>query len=549
MAKKKGVAEQQPEQFPEFNLLDSPWIPAWIGSESVELSLSDVFVKSTEIGTLVGETDTQNIALLRFLLAILHAVVGNGTWQSAAFREILEDAYDPDDLDPQELWEVMWEKKKIPLATIQRYLAEYRERFWLFHEERPFYQVAGLDKGTEYEAKKLNGQILESGNKLRLFQVRSGNEKDSLRYAEAARWLIHHMAFDDSSGKPSVRASKNESGESSPKMESVGVGWLGQLGILYVLGDTLLETLLLNLVLQPQSSTWKEYGTERPAWAEPIVRTGERVLIDVPDNLSQLYTLQSRRMLLTRENGKVTGYRQIGGDIVRKEDDIRVEPMTAWNQNAKVSKDRPRAFYPLRHNPNRLLWRNLSSVINLQGDTIPSVIRWLHSVAYDKPIQMQAVGVVYGDKNSSVADYFSDKLNFQGLLLRDEFQDKRVSLFALIERTDKMVSCLKPFAIEVSIASGGDERTNRASDFMIDTYQSLDGKFRLWLSAFGADEGVREQDWLTAVRNEILRVAEEAIQEAGISAIIGRTAKERHYSAVTALDGLKYRLNKRLKEG
>src|SRR5690606_5216521 len=112
------------------------------------------------------------------------------------------------------------------------------DRFWLFHPERPFYQVAGMGKATDYSAAKLNGELAESGNKIRLFASRGGPAKGWLSYAESARWLLYVNGFDDTSAKPKRKG-----------LPSPGAGWLGKLGLVQAVGDNLFETLLLNLVL------------------------------------------------------------------------------------------------------------------------------------------------------------------------------------------------------------------------------------------------------------------------------------------------------------
>ena len=68
-------------------------------------------------------------------------------------------------------------KSGCPKRPILDYLTAWRERFWLFHPERPFYQVLEAQIGTEYGAKKLNGEVSESENKYRLFQSYGGTRK------------------------------------------------------------------------------------------------------------------------------------------------------------------------------------------------------------------------------------------------------------------------------------------------------------------------------------------------------------------------------------
>ena len=218
-----------------FNLLDEPWMLVMNRDGVTEkTSLTDAFARAGEWRRLAGELPTQNAALLRLMLAVLHTVVSR-------YDEAGEEAPVESPWDALGRWERIWTERRFPMEVIRGYLAGYRDRFFLFDPERPFYQVPDIGKGTEYTAAKLNGELSESNNKVRLFPQRSGRAKALLEYDEAARWLIHLNAFDDTSGK------KADSGiQVTP-----GAGWLGKLGLVMAEGDNLFETLMLNLVLLP----------------------------------------------------------------------------------------------------------------------------------------------------------------------------------------------------------------------------------------------------------------------------------------------------------
>ena len=73
---------------------------------------------------------------------------------------------------------------------------------------------------------------------------------------------------------------------------------------------------------------------EKPLWESDAVRREERTEIPFPDNLAELYTLQSRRVFLERENDTVIRYYLIGGDFFQKENAF-MEPMTVWRTPKK----------------------------------------------------------------------------------------------------------------------------------------------------------------------------------------------------------------------
>ena len=156
----------------EFNLLEEPWIRVRRPDCTVEeVSLSDALLCSHEYADLAGELPTQDVAVLRLLLAVL---------QTVFYRVDLEgrDAPLQEEDDALERWGLLWERRRLPEKPIREYLDAWRDRFWLFHPERPFYQVNEAQIGTEYGAEKLNGEISISKHKDRLFLSYSGTEKD-----------------------------------------------------------------------------------------------------------------------------------------------------------------------------------------------------------------------------------------------------------------------------------------------------------------------------------------------------------------------------------
>ena len=59
----------------EFNLLDEPWVRVLCPDCTVrEVSLTDALLRAHEYKALAGELPTQDVAVLRLLLAVLHTV-------------------------------------------------------------------------------------------------------------------------------------------------------------------------------------------------------------------------------------------------------------------------------------------------------------------------------------------------------------------------------------------------------------------------------------------------------------------------------------------
>ena len=280
----------------EFNLLTEPWIRVRLRDNTVrEVSLTEALVSAQDYADLAGEMPTQNAAVLRLLLAVLFTVFSRVDAKGES-RPLMQSD------DALERWSALWQLGHFPAEPVRDYLEQWKDRFWLFHPTHPFWQVPQAKIGTEYGAAKLNGEMSESSNKLRLFPLYAGQSKEQLSYPQAARWLLCVNGYDDTSAKPKGKG-----------LPSVGAGWLGKIGFIQAQGDSLYETLMLNLTLLRDSrECWSE---SKPCWELEAPKSAERTEICCPDNPAQLLTLQSRRLLLHRTGENVDGFCLLGGDF------------------------------------------------------------------------------------------------------------------------------------------------------------------------------------------------------------------------------------------
>ena len=493
-----------------FNLLDEGWIfVTYTNGDSDEVSLADVFYRANEIKSLSGELPAQDATILRLLLAVLHSVF-------ARVDETGEPHDDYEDYDMLELWKRLWDSGRFPHEVIGAYLESYRERFWLIHPERPFYQIAGIDKGTRYSASKLIGDLSESSNKKRLFQNRSGTAKDCIEYAQAVRWLIHLNAFDDTSSKASVRGQN---------MPSPGAGWLGKLGIIYASGNNLFETLMLNFVMLDDAGYIWENGDA--TWERDVPRMEERTEIPLPSSQAELLTLQSRRILLEQADGMVTGFRLLGGDFFQKENAFS-EQMTLWRRK-KENKDE---YTPKRHDSTKQFWRDFTPLFaKTESVRTPGVITWLTTLRANKLIESRhvkicAVSIQYGDKDFFVTDAWEDSISINTDLLSTLGDGWISRITDLLETTEKLTWALAILAGNIAMASGDSAGVpNKRKSAKEEAYFNLDMPFRAWLSAIKPATDDKEEkcsDWKETARSIIFKLGEELINQAGPQAFVGR---------------------------
>ena len=532
----------------EFNLLDEKWILVRKSDCTVdELSLTDALLKSHEYVELAGELPTQNVSILRLMLAVLHTVFSRYSPQGEP-----APLYDSD--DAADRWKELWNAGRLPEKPIRDYLASVHDRFWLFHPERPFYQTEAAKIGTEYTASKLNGAVSESGNKIRLFCGCTGVQKSELSYSEAARWLLYVNNYDDTSSKPKGK-----------NLPSPGAGWLGKLGLITIWGNNLFETLVYNLILLNHKRNFSEvWGPECPAWEPDVPNTAERAEIPMPDNLSELYTLQSRRLWLNRDdNEKVIGYNLLGGDFFEKVDAF-IEPMTVWSK-VKGNERAGEKFQPRRHDSSVQMWREFSYAFETaEGSHIPGVVLWTKYIKQMLPesrklISFSIASVQYGDKDFFVNDVFSDSLTFHTDLLTEIGEHWRAKITDEIKKCDESAAALRFLAKDIELAAGSSEDTvlkravvERARE---QYYYEIDLPFRNWLEGIDPNWGTDSEqkyraieEWRETAKRIALRIGQELVESAGTAAIVGRAIKdkndkERYYSAPDAYRYFKVKLN------
>lgn len=530
----------------EFNLLDEKWILVRKSDCTVdEFSLTDALLKSHEYVELAGELPTQNVSILRLMLAVLHTVFSRYSPQGEP-----SPLYDSDDAEYR--WKELWNAGRLPETPIKEYLASVHDRFWLFHPERPFYQTEAAKIGTEYTASKLNGAVSESGNKIRLFCGCTGVQKSELSYSEAARWLLYVNNYDDTSSKPKGK-----------NLPSPGAGWLGKLGLITIRGNNLFETLVYNLILLNHKRNFSEvWGPECPAWEPDVPNTAERAEIPMPDNLSELYTLQSRRLWLNRDdNEKVIGYNLLGGDFFEKVDAF-IEPMTVWSK-VKGNERAGEKFQPRRHDSSVQMWREFSYAFETAaGNHIPGVVLWTKYIKQMLPesrklISFSIASVQYGDKDFFVNDVFSDSLTFHTDLLTEIGEHWRAKITDEIKKCDESAAALRFLAKDIELAAGSSEDTvlkravvERARE---QYYYEIDLPFRNWLERIDPNwEIVSEQEeqalreWHETAKRIALRIGQELVESAGTAAIVGRAIKDKkkYYSAPDAYRYFKVKLKK-----
>ncbi|MDX3388332.1 type I-E CRISPR-associated protein Cse1/CasA, partial [Streptomyces niveiscabiei] len=524
----RGAVSEEPPAPPgppSFNLAVEPWLPVQRSDgTTAQLSLLDLFQQADSVRRLVGDVPTQEIALLRLLLAILH------------------DALD----GPAEIedWEDLWLSAD-PFAAVADYLAQHRDLFDLFDSERPFYQVAGLHT-AKHEVAPLSRIVADVPVGEAFFTMRRPGV-EALSYAEAARWLVHAHAFDTSGIKSAM---VGDDRAKAGKVYPLGVGSLGHLGGVFAEGATFRETLLLNLIAleEPEAGFDDRAVKDLPVWRRPEpLGPGERESVDgrsAPVGLRDLYTWQSRRIRLDAQAGAVTGVVLGYGDPLTLAAPWKCEPMSSWRRSEAQEKKQGRTpFYtPLRHDPSRAAWRGLEALLPARRQVSDDgrrgepdrvlrsgVARWFAKVitASEIPagtlVRLRLVGAVYGTQQSVVDEIVDDSVVLPVVALHETNQIYGAAAVDAVSDAELAVVALGHLAANLARAAGTDPATPQASARDLG-FGTLDGPYRAWLKDLLSfpDLVTARQEWKNTVHRHLLRLGQQLLDSAGPAADEGR---------------------------
>lgn len=318
-----------------FNLLDEKWIPVrFLDGARGELGVSEVLLRSKDIAGLEDPSPLVVAALHRFLLAVLYRALEGPTDIDEA-KALFRDG--------------------LPGDRITTYLKQWQDRFWLFDDKYPFYQV------PDYEPKEEKGQKQwkpwtalaaehNADNSKVLFDHVDNMEPGAISFSKAARWLIACQTFALGGGNSDFQYTR--SGPSATALMALP------------LGRTLQDTLLFSLVPENREvaafdrSLWER----EPDTLASLQQGDERGITGWVD----LYTWRSRSIRLNlQENEVLEGLTFASGVGITSGD--FVDPMLGYRIDEKRGK------LPMQFR-DRGLWRDFDSLLPDESRLAPRVI-------------------------------------------------------------------------------------------------------------------------------------------------------------------------------
>lgn len=517
-----------------FNLLHEPWIMVRRDNGTLdEVSLTQAVREAPGIREVVGDIPTQALAIQRLILAVLYRGI---TWDH------------PGDT---ERWRQIWNAGHLPTAEVEQYLSRHTDRFDLLHPATPFCQVADLrtSKGEFFGLERLIADIPVGEQ---YFTTRAGEGVSRIGFAEAARWAVHCQACDPSGIKSgAVGDERVKGGKGYP----IGVAWAGQLGGLLIEGNTLFETLMLNLVLATEHAAHPQ-PDDKPPWEMPPLGASARSSKDSepqrpehPTGPIDALTWQSRRIRLQHDSSGVTGVLISNGDALRSHNQFHNEFWTTWRFSEPQSKKLGgKQYLPRLHDPDRALWRGLNAILaditDENGATrtlAPAVSHWITRLVNEDIMPAESVlrphafGLNYINNDSVVGAAIDDTVLLHAVLLGELGASLRVCAADAVRAADAAATALAHLAGNLAQAAGGepDGPRSRARDLL---YFDIDSHYRTWLSTLDADTDELEAltAWHIAVRRSATTAGAELVASAGQPAWVGREVNGRHVDTALA---------------
>jgi CRISPR system Cascade subunit CasA len=410
---------------PTFDLLQSPWVPCIrADGTTVELGLHDALAQAHELRELHGESPLVTAALYRLLLAMLHRVFGPATYAE---------------------WAALWAARRWDAARLDAYLDCWRHRFDLFDPEHPFYQAPD----ERVKPKSIVSLIhdVASGNNPTLFDHHTEDEGITLTPAQAARMLVAAQAFGlgGLSGLPQKFTDAPCAG---------GVIFLVQ-------GETLFETLALNLIRYTDDAPLPRWPDDRPAWEMDDPFTPER---SVPRGHLDYLTWQNRRVMLLpdeTENGIVVRQMTVA-PALRLESGV-LDPMKHYR------KDEKRGPLPLPFIEGRALWRDSAVLFRLhdEGYQPPRAFQWLAELVDEdhlsKSQTRRYLALGMSKKQAKVNFYRSERMPLPlDYLVKKELVETLDTALGMAERTARQLwGATRTLATILLVPDGGQESARK----------------------------------------------------------------------------------------
>ena len=549
---------------PRYNLLDEKWIQVASKDTVEKVSIKELFAGAAKYKELAGDMKTQDFAVMRVMLAILHTVFSrfDSNGEPYEFFEVDEESFlqigelEENDLEDYEdalyqTWIDIWNAKEFP-KVVYEYLEKWRERFFLYDDKYPFFQVTKevIEKdaagGGEFYGKNINRLVSESNNKQAYFSPKDESYKEYIADDELARWLITLQGYIGTSDKKKVGTAKTYS-----------KGWLYDLGGVYLQGNNVFETLMLNFAIAHNENN-NLLKMQKPCWeAETMEKNIESYFHNRIDNIASLYTAWCREIFIDPNRTKEDKFVCFIAKLPEIEhSDAFLEPMTVWKYNDTGEyKDK---YRPRKHDVNKSMWRNFGLLTGVgEGTRKPGVIEWLNKLGdiseseelgFNKEnITLCAVCMLDDGNATSWApiDEVEDTLNLKERVLADTGNTGWIiRINKTISDTKKTIKSVLEKFIKDLLEIRNMEKAD-VSKYVEQFYFRIDLSFRKWIESLDIDndKDTKEVEWQGILKKAIKEYVDELVSSSGLRDYKGIETSTGVKNIATIYNSFLYRLN------
>lgn len=401
---------------PSYNLLDEQWIAVRLASgEITRVSLVDAFARSREIVALADTSPPTLVAQYRLLVAILRRALS----VTLAQGWTIED-------------EAEWYLSGIPCEPVRAYLERWRDRFWLFHPEAPFMQVAALDTADETRDKvKPWTQVSlasASGNTPLVFDHSCDDDPQEVTPDVVLNHLLAYLQFTPGGLVKTIR-------------DADKAGPLANTAAVIPLGANLGQTLILCLPPFPA----RQLHDDIPAWErEPLAVDELRRDAVVAAGPNDRYTRQTRAVLLLREAGGGVRWVRFAAGVALLEDESVPDQMASFRRGSN-------GLVRLAFSEGRAIWRDLPALLPTPAGSGRAASSLTHALTIHEelegvvPVYQPVLTAGLTSDQAKLERWRAEQLVLPTSLLGDP--DKVQALTERMERTEAFFYNLRSLAV------------------------------------------------------------------------------------------------------
>lgn len=519
-----------------FNLVKDPWIKAIdFDSNTRTVSILELLKNADKFWGLANDIQIQDLSILRLLLAILTTVYSRVNAEGKSYAWLTLDdqmrvtKVEEEKFDVSELfktWKELKEKGDFNPA-IEDYLNRNQEEFYFFGS-KPFYQVsrAIYEKYmAEYEAtkkkkskkvkkkttrrkkektadvtiKQLNRLISESNNSSNPFSPKTTTLKNDMPLDQLIRWAITYQNFTGTADKVKLDE------------RSASRGWTYGSASTYIKGKNLFETLIYNLILVNNEHPHNvNYSLQDPIWEQEYEKWIKKrrqedlskELAHVPQNIAELYTVQSRLLYIDWSTGKPSIFTIAMPKL--NNIDAYQEPMTTWRKDKK-GKYVP--IYQSKNTMNRAIWRTFGNLVPTNSeDRDPKLgaLNWLMRLrennyfSSEERVNLISIYLIgNGKPDSGPIGQVVDNMQINADVLFDSNPAKANYWPGLIEDMVEVTQdCVQKYSNLIwhtekfrhRSSSSSQDASSIANRYVEEMYDLLNQPFNDWLGSLSNDE-------------------------------------------------------------